>query len=123
MPLGAAACLAGTRKVTRRVALISPPAEDGGGGAGVMVRDGVMERFGIAQVHALHNRPGEAEGRFLGRPGPIMAAVDTLTVRVAGQGGRGAHPEDMAGPVAAMVQMVGRSGPSSAATARGAMRL
>lgn len=107
MLLGAAAYLAETRNFAGRVALIFQPAEEWGGGAGVMVREGVLERFGIAQVYALHNWPGEAEGRFLGRPGPIMAAVDTLTVRVTGKGGHGAHPEETADPVAAMIQMVG----------------
>ena len=66
-----------------------------------------MERFGIGQVYALHNAPGVAEGRFETRPGPIMAAVDTLTVTVTGRGGHGAHPEDTVDPVAAIVQMVG----------------
>lgn len=107
MLLGAAAYLAETRNFAGRVALIFQPAEEWGGGAGVMVNEGVMERFGIGQVYALHNWPGEAEGRFLGRPGPIMAAVDTLTVRVTGKGGHGAHPEETADPVAAMIQMVG----------------
>lgn len=107
MLLGAAAYLAETRNFAGRVALIFQPAEEWGGGAGVMVAEGIMERFGIAQVFALHNWPGEPAGRFLGRPGPIMAAVDTLTVRVTGRGGHGAHPEETADPVAAMIQMIG----------------
>jgi len=107
MLLGAAKYLAETRNFAGRVALIFQPAEEWGGGAGVMVDEGIMERFGIGQVFALHNWPGEALGRFLGRPGPIMAAVDTLTVRVTGKGGHGAHPEETADPVAAMIQMVG----------------
>lgn len=106
MLLGAAKYLAETRNFAGRVALIFQPAEEWGGGAGVMVDEGIMERFDIAQVYALHNWPGEAEGRFLGRPGPIMAAVDTLYVRVTGRGGHGAHPEETADPVAAMIQMV-----------------
>lgn len=106
MLLGAAAYLAETRNFAGRVALIFQPAEEWGGGAGVMVDEGIMERFDIVQVYALHNWPGEAEGRFLGRAGPIMAAVDTLTVRVTGKGGHGAHPEETLDPVAAMIQMV-----------------
>ena len=107
MLLGAARYLAETRNFAGRVALIFQPAEEWGGGAGVMVQEGIMERFGIGQVYALHNAPGVAEGRFETRPGPIMAAVDTLTVTVTGRGGHGAHPEDTVDPVAAIVQMVG----------------
>ena len=107
MLLGAARYLAETRNFAGRVALIFQPAEEWGGGAGVMVDEGVMERFDIAQVYALHNAPGLPFGRFEGRVGPLMAAVDTLTVTVTGRGGHGAHPEDCIDPVAAIVQMVG----------------
>jgi len=107
MLLGAARYLAETRNFSGRVALIFQPAEEWGGGAGVMVDEGVMERFDIAQVFALHNAPGVPFGRFEGRAGPLMAAVDTLTVHVTGRGGHGAHPEETIDPIAAIVQMVG----------------
>ncbi|WP_417628246.1 M20 aminoacylase family protein [Pararhodobacter aggregans] len=106
MLLGAAKYLAETRNFAGRVALIFQPAEEWGGGAEVMVQEGVLERFGIGQVYALHNAPGVALGRFEGRAGPLMAAVDTMYVTVTGRGGHGAHPEDTIDPVAAIVQMV-----------------
>lgn len=106
MLLGAARYLAETRNFVGRVALIFQPAEEWGGGAGVMVEAGVMERFDIAHVYALHNSPGKPLGRFESRAGPLMAAVDTLTVEVTGRGGHGAHPEECVDPVAAIVQMV-----------------
>ena len=107
MLLGAARYLAETRNFSGRVALIFQPAEEWGGGAEVMVKEGIMERFGIGQVYALHNAPGVELGRFEGAPGALMAAVDTLTVHVTGRGGHGAHPEETVDPVAAIVQMVG----------------
>ena len=107
MLLGAARYLAETRNFSGRVALIFQPAEEWGGGAEVMVKEGIMERFGIGQVYALHNAPGVEFGRFEGAPGALMAAVDTLTVHVTGRGGHGAHPEETVDPVAAIVQMVG----------------
>ncbi len=107
MLLGAARYLAETRNFSGRVALIFQPAEEWGGGAGVMVQEGVMERFDIAQVYGIHNVPGLPAGRFETCPGPLLAAVDTLTVTVTGRGGHGAHPEDAADPVAAIVAMVG----------------
>lgn len=107
MLLGAARYLAETRNFAGRVALIFQPAEEWGGGAGVMVQEGVMERFDIAQIYGLHNAPGVPAGRFETRPGPLLAAVDTLTVTVTGRGGHGAHPEDTADPVAAIVAMIG----------------
>lgn len=107
MLLGAAKYLAETRNFAGRVALIFQPAEEWGGGAGVMVEEGIMERFDIAQVFALHNAPGLPEGQFEGCAGPMMAAVDTLWVTVTGTGGHAAMPQDCADPVAAIVAMVG----------------
>ncbi len=101
MLLGAARYLAETRNFAGRVALIFQPAEEAGGGAQVMVDEGVMDRFGIAQVYALHNAPGVEAGSFYTTPGPIMAAVDTFHVHVKGLGGHGAMPHETRDPVIA----------------------
>ena len=47
MLLGAAKYLAETRNFAGSVAVIFQPAEEGGGGGNEMVKDGMMERFGI----------------------------------------------------------------------------
>ncbi|MGP1355640.1 amidohydrolase, partial [Roseicyclus sp.] len=99
MLLGAAKYLAETRNFAGRVALIFQPAEEHGGGAEVMCREGLMERFGIGRVFALHNVPGLDEGRILTTPGPIMAAVDTFHVHVEGKGGHGAMPHETVDPI------------------------
>ncbi|WP_226688352.1 M20 aminoacylase family protein [Ruegeria arenilitoris] len=101
MLLGAARYLAETRNFRGRVALIFQPAEEEGGGAGVMVEEGIMDRFNISQVYALHNAPGFAEGSFYTTPGPIMAAVDTFEVHIQGVGGHGAMPHETRDPVMA----------------------
>mgnify|MGYP000483530778 CR=1 FL=1 len=101
MLLGAARYLAETRNFTGRVALIFQPAEESGGGAGVMVDEGIMDKFGISEVYALHNAPGFDEGAFYTTPGPLMAAVDTFHVHVQGMGGHGAMPHDTRDPVMA----------------------
>ncbi len=101
MLLGAARYLAETRNFRGRVALIFQPAEEEGGGAGVMVEEGIMERFNISQVYALHNAPGFTEGAFYTTPGPIMAAVDTFHVYIQGVGGHGAMPHETRDPVMA----------------------
>jgi hippurate hydrolase len=106
MLLGAAAYLAETRAFRGKVALIFQPAEEDGGGAGVMVEEGVMDRFDIAEVYALHNAPGLPLGQVMTTPGPIMAAVDEFTVRIEGRGGHGAMPHETADPIPAAVSMV-----------------
>ncbi|SFD71968.1 hippurate hydrolase [Sulfitobacter brevis] len=106
MLLGAAKYLAETRNFSGRVALIFQPAEEDGGGAEVMCREGIMERFGITEVYALHNTPGQDVGKFLTTPGPIMAAVDTATIHITGRGGHGAMPHETIDPVVAACSIV-----------------
>ncbi len=103
MLLGAAKYLAETRKFSGRVALIFQPAEEGGGGGEVMVGEGIMDRFAIDQVFAIHNVPDVPLGHFYTTPGPIMAAADTFTVHITGQGGHAAYPHETRDPVAAAV--------------------
>ena len=69
MLLGAARYLAETRNFRGRVALIFQPAEEGPGGGKVMVEEGIIDRYDIEQVYALHTLPGEAEGTFHTCPG------------------------------------------------------
>ncbi len=105
MLLGAARYLAETRNFAGRVALLFQPAEEAIGGARIMVEEGVMDRFDIAQVYALHNAPGLPVGHFLTTPGPLMAAVDTFTVHIKGLGGHGAMPHETRDPVMAACGM------------------
>ena len=106
MLLGAAKYLAETRNFSGRVALIFQPAEEHGAGADAMVKDGVLDRFEIARLFALHNVPNLAEGHFMTTPGPIMAAVDTFSITVTGRGGHGALPHETADPIVAAVGIV-----------------
>ncbi|GAB5445997.1 M20 aminoacylase family protein [Gymnodinialimonas sp.] len=99
MLLGAAKYLAETCNFRGRVALIFQPAEEDGGGGEVMVREGAMDRFEIERIFAIHNIPGAPEGAFYTTPGPIMAAVDTVTVEITGKGGHGAYPQDTLDPI------------------------
>ena len=103
MLLGAARYLAETRAFAGTVALIFQPAEEGGSGALRMVEEGILDRFDIAEVYALHNMPGAPVGTFYTTPGPIMAAVDEFRVKIAGRGGHGAYPHQTADPLMAAV--------------------
>ncbi|WP_444666134.1 M20 aminoacylase family protein [Cereibacter changlensis] len=107
MLLGAAKYLAETRNFAGRVALMFQPAEEDGGGGEIMVKEGVMDRFGVTQVYGIHNAPNIPLGKFITTPGPLMAAVDTAYVYLTGKGGHGATPHETVDPVVAMCGMVG----------------
>ena len=92
MLLGAAQYLAETRHFNGTVALIFQPAEEGGAGAKVMCDTGLMDRFDIAEVYAMHNRPGHPLGEFNIRAGAFYAACDEFRITIEGQGGHAAKP-------------------------------
>jgi amidohydrolase len=92
MLLGAAKYLAETRNFAGTAVVIFQPAEEGGGGGDAMVRDGLMERFGVEEVYGMHNYPGLPVGQFAIRPGALMAAADHLSIELEGVGGHAARP-------------------------------
>jgi amidohydrolase len=92
MLLGAAKYLAETRNFAGTAVVIFQPAEEGGGGGNAMVKDGMMDRFGIEEVYGMHNFPGMPVGQFAIRPGPLMASADSLTIEIEGKGGHAARP-------------------------------
>jgi len=93
MLLGAAKYLAETRNFDGSVAVIFQPAEEGGAGGEAMVKDGLIERFGIKEVYGMHNSPGLPVGQFAIRPGPFYAATDQFEIEVIGKGGHAAMPQ------------------------------
>lgn len=105
MLLGAARYLAQTRNFKGRIALIFQPAEEVGGGAELMVQEGVLERFEIKEVYALHNLPNLPVGQFTTTPGPIMASVDSFHIDIKGEGGHGAYPHDTRDPIPAALSI------------------
>ncbi|MFZ1814256.1 MAG: M20 aminoacylase family protein [Rhizobiaceae bacterium] len=105
MLLGAARYLAQTRNFAGTAVLIFQPAEEAGGGGGVMCDEGIMDRFDISEVYALHTAPGAATGTFRTRSGPLMAAVDDFFFTVRGLGGHAALPHLTRDPVPAALAL------------------
>lgn len=99
MLLGAARHLCETRNFRGSVAVIFQPAEEGGAGGLEMVKDGLMERFGIQSVYGLHNWPGLPVGQFALRPGALMAAMDVFSITIRGKGGHAALPHLTIDPI------------------------
>ena len=116
MLLGAARYLAETRNFSGTVYCIFQPAEENLAGGGVMVKEGLFDRFPMQRVFGLHNWPTEPEGTFIWREGPVMAAVANLEVTITGKGAHGALPHNGNDPIviaAAIIQalqtIVGRN--------------
>lgn len=99
--LAAARYLAEAGRFDGTLRLIFQPAEEigAGGGAERMLADGLFERFPCDAIFGLHNHPGVEQGTFLFRPGPFMAACDTVTITIRGKGGHAARPHQSVDPI------------------------
>jgi hippurate hydrolase len=106
MLLGAARYLAETRNFAGRIAFIFQPAEEGEGGARVMIEEGLFERFPVESVYGLHNMPGLDRGQVALRAGPLLAAADTVTIEITGKGGHAAIPHMAIDPVVIGAEIV-----------------
>ncbi|WP_326533615.1 M20 aminoacylase family protein [Pseudorhodoferax sp.] len=106
MLLAAAHHLATQAGFSGTLNLIFQPAEEGGGGALRMMEDGLFEKYPCDAVFAMHNMPGQPQGRLLLREGAAMASSDYATVTLHGKGGHGALPQHTADPVVAAASTV-----------------
>ena len=106
--LGAAEYLARTRRFNGTVVLVFQPAEEAGkvSGAQAMIADGLFERFPCDAIFGLHNHPGAPAGSFLTRSGPMMAASDTVMIRVLGKGGHASRPHLTVDPIVVAASIV-----------------
>ncbi|QBY54378.1 MULTISPECIES: M20 aminoacylase family protein [Cupriavidus] len=106
MLLGAARYLAQHKPFDGTVHLIFQPAEEGGGGAREMIKDGLFSRFPCDAVFGVHNWPGMPVGAFGTRVGPLMASSNEFRIVVRGKGAHAAMPHNGNDPVFTAAQIV-----------------
>ncbi|GAA2739804.1 MULTISPECIES: M20 metallopeptidase family protein [Kitasatospora] len=108
--VGAARLLAERREeIAGSVVLMFQPGEEGAGGAALMVAEGVLEASGERPVAAYALHVGASllpSGWVATRPGPVLAASDSLRVVLRGRGGHGSSPHLALDPVPAACEAV-----------------
>jgi len=104
--LGAALHLSQTRNFQGTVYFIFQPAEENAGGGRLMLEAGLLERFPMQEVYALHNWPGLPVGEVVVNDGPMMASQDNFYITLTGRGCHAAMPEKGADPIIAGAQLI-----------------
>lgn len=108
-------CLTGTARLLAElrntwkgtVMFVCQPAEERVGGAAVMLKDGLFERFPKPKFAlALHCDSTIATGRVGFTPGYILANVDSVDITVRGRGGHGSQPSAAVDPIVIACKLI-----------------
>jgi hippurate hydrolase len=108
--VGAARILSQLREeLAGDVVFMFQPAEEGPGGAEPMIAEGLLDAAGrpVDAAYALHVASSQYPlGQWFSRPRGMMAAVDTVSIRLRGAGGHGSEPHRALDPVPALCEVV-----------------
>jgi amidohydrolase len=105
--IGAAIILSSIRdEIEGNVIFVFQPGEEINKGAKLMVEKGLFTDIKADLVFGLHNNPEIPWGKIAIKKGGLMAAVDTIRIKVKGKGGHGAIPNATRDPIIAASAML-----------------
>jgi amidohydrolase len=92
MLLGFAEYVQNLKTLEKTVVFIFQPAEEGPGGAKVIIEEGLFEKYQIKHIFGIHLYPGLDEGLYGLTDGPMMAQNGEFNLCVKGTSAHGAQP-------------------------------
>jgi len=112
MMLGTAEILVGMKdQLKGKIVFVFQPAEEGAppgeeGGAKLMVKEGLIEKYGIEVMFGQHINSATPVGHINYKLGGIMAAADRFVIKVKGKQSHGSQPWAGIDPVTAAAQII-----------------
>ncbi len=112
MLLGAAEILVDLKdQLKGKIVFVFQPAEEGAppgeeGGAKLMVKEGLIEKYGIEVMFGQHINSATPVGQINYKLGGIMAAADRFVIKVKGKQSHGSQPWAGVDPVTAAAQII-----------------
>lgn len=86
MLLGLAGWLKTQPQPAKTIVLVFQPAEEGPGGARVIVESGLLEKLKVQKIYGFHLYPGLPEGKLGLTEGPFMARCGEFDITIQGKG-------------------------------------
>jgi amidohydrolase len=93
-------------EINGTVKLVFQPAEEGVGGAELMIKEGVLKNPAPVSCLGLHIWNEKPLGWLGVAAGPVMASAATFDITLTGKGGHGAMPHQSIDPVVAAAQII-----------------
>src|SRR5687768_10853217 len=82
----------------------APPGEEGG--AALMIKEGVLDDPKVDVIFGLHVRSMIETGKIHYRPGALLAAVNTMSIKVKGRQAHGSTPWSSIDPIVTSAQII-----------------
>ena len=99
MLLGAAKYLCETRNFKGKAVLIFQPAEEGLGGARLMLKEGLFEKFPCSEIYGIHNSPNGRHSEISICKGKAMAGASFFDIKINAKGSHAAMPHQSIDPI------------------------
>ncbi|BEP29643.1 M20 metallopeptidase family protein [Helicovermis profundi] len=93
-------------KLTKNIVFIFQPAEEGPGGAEVLLKEGLKEDFNIMEFIGIHLYPETNAGDFSLKSGPMMAMTGEFDIEITGKSGHGAMPHKSLDAIVLSVELI-----------------